>query len=116
MTLAELRVALRSLESGETPVPPEEVPNVAGLLASVQATIVLRAARVSAPMSVAPPRTEEPQGGRFLTTAEAARLIGRSRWWLWKHASQIPAVILPGGRRAYSSARLQRWRRERELK
>lgn len=74
------------------------------------------------------PRCDPPQIGKelakaieasraeLLTAAEAAQLVGRSRWWLWKHAEEIPAVILPGGRRAYSAPRLHRWLREREIR
>jgi excisionase family DNA binding protein len=61
------------------------------------------------PPALPDPATEE----KLLTPEEAAELLGRSRWWIYKRRHELPHVPLPGGRFAFSRARLERWIRDR---
>jgi hypothetical protein len=120
--LEALRDALRRLVDGEIDVPVDSAPDLVAALAGAQAAVLLRAARASASAPIAAPAAVQ-QEPRLLTAAQAAAMLGRSRWWLYKHScrelpdgtvvGEIPAVFVPGGRRAYSEARLRRWIRDR---
>lgn len=50
---------------------------------------------------------------RNLDIAEAARRLGMSRDWLYRHASELPFALRIGRRLVFDSLALERWNRRR---
>ena len=80
------RSELRSLVEG-TPAP--ELPQLIGDLEAARAAAW---ARLTAP-AADKPRDEPGQEARNLDVAEAAKRLGISRDWLYRHASELPFAL-----------------------
>jgi predicted DNA-binding transcriptional regulator AlpA len=98
------RSNLRSLVE-ETPAP--ELPELIG---------ELEAARAAAWARLTAPTGEKPsvvpgQEARNLDVAEAAKRLGMSRDWLYRHASELPFALRIGRRVVFDSVALERWNR-----
>ncbi len=50
---------------------------------------------------------------RALSPEQAARMIGRSRDWCYRHRHELPTTRLSSGRWIVSEARLRRWMESR---
>jgi len=98
------RSELRSLVEG-TPAP--ELPQLIGDLEAARAAAW---ARLTAP--AADKRPDVPgQEARNLDVAEAAKRLGISRDWLYRHASELPFALRIGRRVVFDSLALERWNR-----
>lgn len=56
--------------------------------------------------------------GRVLSAAEAARLLGRRRQWVYEHAAELGGFRYGTGRRAplgFDRLELERWKHEHQL-
>jgi predicted DNA-binding transcriptional regulator AlpA len=98
------RTELRGLVD-TTPAP--DLPALIGDLEAAKAAAWTRltAARVDV-------RPDEPDPeARNLDVAEAAKRLGISRDWLYKHASQLPFAVKIGRRLVFDSLALERWNR-----
>ena len=98
------RSELRSLVEG-TPTP--ELPQLIGDLEAARAAAW---ARLTAP-AADKPRDEPGQEARNLDVAEAAKRLGISRDWLYRHASELPFALRIGRRVVFDSLALERWNR-----
>jgi len=98
------RSELRSLVEG-TPAP--ELPQLIGDLEAARAAAW---ARLTAPVPDRPPEALG-QGARNLDVAEAAKRLGMSRDWLYRHASELPFAVRIGRRVVFDSVALERWNR-----
>jgi predicted DNA-binding transcriptional regulator AlpA len=97
---------LRSLVAA-TPAP--ELPQLIG---------ALEAARAAAWVRLTAPTTNQTseaadQEARNLDVAEAAKRLGMSRDWLYRHASELPFAVRIGRRVVFDSRELERWNRRR---
>ena len=98
------RSELCSLVEG-TPAP--ELPQLIGDLEAARAAAW---ARLTAPAAAKP--SEAPgQEARNLDVAEAAKRLGMSRDWLYRHASKLPFAVRIGRRVVFDSVALERWNR-----
>lgn len=59
-------------------------------------------ARRSAPIAPKVP-------GRVLTVQEAARRLGRSRWWVYRNKASLPVTRFQTGGFGFDEAALERW-------
>ncbi len=83
------------------------------LVASVLAWAAAKlAAAQAAPPAPAEPGVSGPDAN--LSAPEAARRLGVSMDWLYKHASGLPFTIRIGRRLLFSSRGLERWNRLRQ--
>jgi predicted DNA-binding transcriptional regulator AlpA len=98
------RSDLRSLVE-ETPAP--ELPQLIGELEAARAVAW---ARLTAP-AADKPHDEPGQEARNLDVAEAAKRLGISRDWLYRHASELPFALRIGRRVVFDSLALERWNR-----
>jgi len=91
----------------DTPAP--ELPQLIGDLEAARAAAW---ARLRAPAAVNP--SDGPgQEARNLGAAEAARRLGMSRDWLYRHASELPFAVRIGRRVVFDSLALERWNQRR---
>lgn len=99
------RSDLRTLVEG-TPAP--ELPQLIGELEAAKAVAW---ARLTAPAADTPavPHAE----ARNLDITEAAKRLGMSRDWLYRHASELPFTLRIGRRVVFDSLALERWNRRR---
>jgi predicted DNA-binding transcriptional regulator AlpA len=90
-----------------TPAP--ELPQLIGDLEAARAAAW---ARLTAPTTN---KTSEEAGKEAinLDVAEAARRLGISRDWLYRHASELPFALRIGRRVVFDSRELERWNRRR---
>lgn len=98
------RSELCSLVEG-TPAP--ELPQLIG---------DLEAARAAAWARLTAPATDKPSDvsgheARNLDVAEAAKRLGISRDWLYRHASELPFAVRIGRRVVFDSLALAQWNR-----
>jgi predicted DNA-binding transcriptional regulator AlpA len=98
------RSELRSLVEG-TPAP--ELPQLIGDLEAARAAAW---ARLTAPAADKPSEALS-QAARNLDVAEAAKRLGMSRDWLYRHASELPFAVRIGRRVVFDSVALERWNR-----
>jgi predicted DNA-binding transcriptional regulator AlpA len=98
------RSDLRSLVE-ETPAP--ELPQLIGDLEAARAAAW---ARLTAPAADKPPDVPG-QEARNLDVAEAAKRLGISQDWLYRHASELPFALRIGRRVVFDSLALERWNR-----
>jgi len=96
------RSELCSLLEG-TPAP--ELPQLIGDLEAARAAAW---ARLTAPAAAKPPEALG-QEARNLDVAEAAKRLGMSRDWLYRHASELPFAVRIGRRVVFDSVALERW-------
>jgi excisionase family DNA binding protein len=91
-------------------IPPAQVPALLAALAGVQLTLAARlvvgANGHAAPMSSGPDRN--------LDIQEAARILGVSRGYLYRHAESLPFTVRIGRRLLFSAEGLERWNRRRQ--
>jgi predicted DNA-binding transcriptional regulator AlpA len=99
------RSDLRNLVEG-TPAP--ELPQLIGELEAAKAVAWARLTSRTADTPDAPP-TE----ARNLDITEAAKRLGMSRDWLYRHASELPFALRIGRRVVFDSVALERWNRRR---
>src|SRR5262245_58460395 len=98
------RSDIRSLVD-ETPAP--ELPQLIG---------ELEAARAAAWARLTAPAADKPTGvigqeARNLDITEAAKRLGISKDWLYRHASELPFALKIGRRLVFDSVALERWNR-----
>src|SRR5262249_35040761 len=98
------RSNLRSLVE-DTPAP--ELPQLIGELEAARAAAW---ARITAPAAGKPSDLSD-QEARNLDITEAARRLGISRDWLYRHASELPFALKIGRRLVFDSLALERWNR-----
>ena len=83
-------------------------PDLPGLIGDLEAAKAAAWARLTA--ARVDPRTEEPDPeARNLDVAEAAKRLGISQDWLYKHASRLPFAVRIGRRLVFDSVALERW-------
>ena len=88
-----------------TPAP--ELPQLIGDLEAAKAAAW---ARLTAPQTE--PRTDGPRSeARNLDVTEAAKRLGMSRDWLYRHAAELPFAVKIGRRVVFDSQVLERWNR-----
>ena len=61
-------------------------------------------------------RPEDPPG-RVLNVADVAKLLGRSRPWVYEHAAELGAFRFtsgPRGRIGFDREEIERWKRDRQ--
>jgi len=99
-------------------------PDLCGLVAATPAPDLpqligeLEAARAAAWARLTIPAADKPsdvsgQEARNLDVAEAAKRLGMSRDWLYRHASELPFAVRIGRRVVFDSRELERWNRRR---
>lgn len=99
--------ALRMAEGAAATLDVSEVPRFAGELERVKVALLLRVvATVSEPAVVV--RVSEDRKDRSLSAEEVGRMYGRSKWWVYDHAHELPRVQLPGGRFGFSERAVER--------
>ena len=60
----------------------------------------------------------EPVPGRVLKVADVAKLLGRSRAWVYEHAAELGAFrfgIGPKARIGFDRDAIERWKRDRQI-
>ena len=87
--------------------PATELPRLIGDLEAAKAAAW---SRLTAPAPEMPPDATR-QEPRNLGVAEAARRLGMSRDWLYRHASELPFALRIGRRVVFDSVALERWNR-----
>lgn len=85
--------------------PTAELPQLVGDLEAARAAAW---ARLTAPSTEPPPDAPRPEP-RNLDVAEAARRLGMSRDWLYRHAAELPFALRIGRRVVFDSVALERW-------
>src|SRR5262249_13522273 len=98
------RSDIRSLVD-ETPAP--ELPHLLGGLAPARAAARARPTAPTADKPVDVPGHE----ARNLDITEAAKRLGISKDWLYRHASELPFALRIGRRLVFDSVALERWNR-----
>jgi predicted DNA-binding transcriptional regulator AlpA len=88
--------------------PTVELPQLIGELEAARATAW---ARLTAPTVDKPPDSPH-QEPRNLDVAEAAKRLGMSRDWLYRHAAELPFALRIGRRVVFDSVALERWNRK----
>jgi predicted DNA-binding transcriptional regulator AlpA len=89
--------------------PAHEVPQLIGDLEAAKAVAWVR---LTAPAADAP--FDVPvQEARNLDVTEAAKRLGMSRDWLYRHAAELPFAVRIGRRVVFDSVALERWNRRR---
>lgn len=88
--------------------PTTELP---GLIGDLEAARAEAWARLTAPASE--PSVVAAAEPRNLDVVEAARRLGMSRDWLYRHAAELPFALRIGRRLVFDSVALERWNRKR---
>jgi predicted DNA-binding transcriptional regulator AlpA len=96
---------LRSLVEA---TPPHELPQLIGELEAAKAVAWSRLTARAADTPDPPPAE-----ARNLDIGEAAKRLGMSRDWLYRHASELPFALRIGRRVVFDSVALERWNRRR---
>lgn len=89
-------------------LPLEEVPEVLGRVAALDAALRLRLYSAAGPR---PPVPEEPD--RLIGVKEAATVLGMTADWVYRHRHELPRVEPAGRSLRFSSARLQKFIKRR---
>ena len=89
--------------------PVTELPRLIGDLEAARASAWARLT-APAPEPALDAARDEP---RNLDVAEAARRLGMSRDWLYRHAAELPFALRIGRRVVFDSVALERWNRKR---
>ena len=106
---------LRRAEEAAGSLNISEVPRFVGELERVKTALVLRAtAREAEPETTPPSKQPTVVEDRMLTAAEVGQKLGRSRWWVYDHAPELPRVLLPGGKFGFSERQLENWLERRK--
>src|SRR5438445_1059795 len=88
--------------------PASDLPQLIGDLEAARAAAW---ARLTAPPEK--PSDASGQEPRNLDVAEAAKRLGMSRDWLYRHAAELPFAVRIGRRVVFDSVALERWNRRR---
>jgi len=78
------------------------LPDFLAALERIRAEVLLDAMRPAPP-----PPWREPD--RVLSVEEAAAVLGKSKWWVYRHRHVLPLVRFPTGRYGFSERRLEGW-------
>ena len=89
--------------------PPERLSTI---IAALSARIAAASARLLAMPTVGSGRTTGPDEN--LDVAEAARRLGVSKDWLYRHANGLPFTVRVGRRLVFSARGLERWNQMRQ--
>jgi predicted DNA-binding transcriptional regulator AlpA len=109
-TALEAFEQLRQVEEAANALQASEVPRFVGELERVKTALVLRATHREAQPEASPPsKPATVAEDRMLTAEEVGRKLGRSRWWVYDHAPELPRVLLPGGKFGFSERQLEKW-------
>lgn len=107
MTSGQVEALLLVREAALTAREAGELPQFLGELERLRVEVLLT--------PVAPPVTEGLAGGdRLLSTAETAKRLGRSEWWVRSNKTALPLVRLPTGGYGFSDAGLSKWLARRQ--
>jgi hypothetical protein len=110
----DARTALAALEAEAATAPSAELPDLLGRLETIRSKAWARLASPASQPASTVQATPKPKVAESLLTAEqAGKRLGRSKWWVYRHRSKLPHVVLPGGGYGFSEARLERWIRDR---
>jgi hypothetical protein len=90
---------LSPLREAAQALPREALPALCGALAALQAELLLPTAAPAA----------SDLEDRALTPAQAAKRIGRSADWVYRHRHDLPITRLSSGRWVISESKLRRW-------
>ena len=90
--------------------PATELPRLIGDLEAARAAAWARLTAPAPPEPAVDGARDEP---RNLDVAEAARRLGMSRDWLYRHATELPFALRIGRRVVFDSVALERWNRRR---
>jgi hypothetical protein len=85
----------------------DELPEFFAELERIRVAILLTPA-------AAPVTANEVTADHLLTTAQTAKRLGRSEWWVRSNKDTLPIVRLPTGRYRFSANGLDRWLRTRD--
>ncbi|MDQ6891532.1 MAG: helix-turn-helix domain-containing protein [Acidobacteriota bacterium] len=116
MTDPRLPLLFDELEARALAAPAADLAEVLGRLEATKLRLWLRAtAPVSSPPSPITSREKlsPAMATPLLTPAKAAARLGRSTSWIYRHRDELPHVVLPGGRFAFSEPALAKWLAER---
>ena len=92
-------------------VAPDQVPELIGACAALQAALHLRLQAGAVQATPAPATTG---ADTLLTAQQAAERLGVSRRWMYRHADSLPFTRkLSGGTLRFSSKGLERWQERR---
>lgn len=84
----------------------DELPAIVGELEALKAVAWSR-------MLAPPPPARDEGGDQNVSADEAARRLGLSKDWLYKHADALPFAVKIGRRVLFSARGLERWNRQR---
>ncbi len=104
---AEWADTLAALEQVAANVPVPELPDLIGRLVSLEERARLRL-RQGAPAATGATDADE-----NVSAAAAARRLGVSRAWLYRHTPSLPFALKLGRRIVFSTRGLERWHRQR---
>jgi predicted DNA-binding transcriptional regulator AlpA len=85
-------------------------PELSRLIGDLEAAKAAAWARLTATPTDGRPAGPDPEA-RNLDIAEAAKRLGMSRDWLYRHASKLPFAVRIGRRVVFDSRALERWNR-----
>jgi hypothetical protein len=60
----------------------------------------------------------EPSAELVLTVADVAKVLGRSRWWVYEHSAELGAFRFGNGPKArigFDRNAIERWKRDRQV-
>jgi predicted DNA-binding transcriptional regulator AlpA len=91
-------------------IPLETIPALLCQLAALQSALAARLLGETAPVG-----GPEPEADALLEVTEAARRLGTTRDWLYRHAHQLPFTVRMGPRQLRFSAKgIERYIRQRQ--
>ena len=102
-----LRAILRATIDGASTVPAEQVPDLVAELERTKA-VLLRVLWQGPPARAQTPAPDP--ADRLLTTEEAAKILGATPRWLYRHADELPFSRRHGRKfLRFSEAGIRRW-------
>lgn len=104
-----LAVLLAALDEAIAETPPERIPS---LLAALSSRLNVATSR----LLCLPAEADSPRGkpDENLSVDEAARRMGVSADWVYRHAHALPFALRIGRRLCFSAAGLEKWSRQRQ--
>jgi excisionase family DNA binding protein len=90
-------------------VPTEQIPAFVGRLASLQLRLVARLMQEQLNRSASPA-----DGDTLLRVDDAARRLGTSLDWLYRHAKRLPFTVRQGHQLRFSSQGIDRYIKQRQ--
>ena len=107
--MTDLTSTLDELDREISAAPPERLP---AILVALSTRMAAASARLLAMPPVSSGRTTGPDEN--LDVAEAARRLGVSKDWLYRHANGLPFTVRVGRRLVFSARGLERWNQMRQ--